>query len=561
VDSRGSTQQGQDKDKKGKRAMARARQARRSGLVRQIASLYDLLSDPTFAIVVIIALAVASILGLFIIDQIPFRGEMARIRFEDRQDEPVIWILTNLVPARPFRSLAYRTLLALLSLSLLACTIKRWRGHWRQALGVSWPSENAFDSAGSLLWTTKTRLAESVAIKFLKRRLFAVHVRGPTAAESRSEVTLPATSEQTLIVSAVRFGVSRLGPVLTHLGFLLLVVGGLWMASSGSSQHVWMRPGDWLEIPGTGAHIRLEDFRIETTPQGKVSDYISTVALYADTTLIRETELEVNKPLRYKGYSIYQSSYRQDPSTVRSVDLVLDLGALGAASAVPPAAAEGENRQDGLDRDHLGQSGHSPHGRVTPRFADPATIRVPWGKRVPLPPTPYSVAIDTFFADFRIDAHGAGLASDEHRNPAVHLRFFEGDSLAGETWYFALHPEMPVGSGPDLPLRLGSYLPSASTGLEIATHPGSAWVWAGFAVMTLGTLFSFLLRHERVWLRLRRRAEGWEIAMLHHGAPKQAPEYVNAPWEAAVTPLAIRLLRHLEPEGGAPVRWPGEEEA
>ena len=180
---------------------------------------------------------------------------------------------------------------------------------------------------------------------------------------------------------------------------------------------------------------------------------------------------------------------------------------------------------------------------------------------MPLPPTPYSVAIDTFFADFRIDARGPGLASDEPRNPAVHLRFFAGDSLAGETWYFALHPEMPVGSGPDLPLRLGSYLPLASTGLEIATHPGSAWVWAGFAVMTLGTLLSFLLRHERVWLRLRRRAEGWEIAMLHHGAPKQAPEYVNAPWEAAVTPLAIRLLRHLEPEGGAPVRWPGEEEA
>jgi cytochrome c biogenesis protein ResB len=203
----------------------------------------------------------------------------------------------------------------------------------------------------------------------------------------------------------------------------------------------------------------------------------------------------------------------------------------------------------------------SPHGRVQTRFAEPLTVRIPWGERVALEPTRYTVAIDTFLADFRMIGGGPGLASDEPRNPAVRLDFFEADSLIGSSWYFAFHPAMSVGSGPDLPLRFASFEPEMTTGLDLATHPGSGWIWAGIVIMTIGTLLSFLLRYERAWVRLRRQDRGWEVTLLHQGSPKQAPEYARAEWQRRVTPLAIEMLRRLEPEGGQPVRWPGMKES
>lgn len=520
--------------------MATSRTGKPKGVWGQVIALYELLNSPRFAILVIIALAVASILGLVIIDQIPFRGEMARMRYADQSDDPLVWFLIHIVPASPFRSLVYRTLLALLSLSLLACTIKRWQLHWRQALTAPRPTAEVFDSPNVVVWQTADAAADRRAATVLRRRGFTVR-----SAECAGGSCL----------AAKRFGISRLGPVLTHLGFLFLVVGGLWMASSGTSQMIWMRTGDWVQIPGTGARLHLDDFRIDTTPAGQIADYVSSVSLYQDTTLIRRTEIEVNKPLRYRGHSVYQTSYRQDPTQVQSVNVMIDVAQLGEVDH----AAIGDDEPTGAAT--MAEDERPMHGRVQTRFAEPLTVQIPWGQRVPLDLTPYAAEIDTFLADFRIMAGGPGLASAEPHNPAVRLRFFAADSLVGSSWYFAFHPEMSVGSGPDLPLRFASYEPLMTTGLDIATHPGSGWVWAGIAIMTLGTLLSFLLRYERAWLHLRRLAGGWEITLLHQGSPRQAPEYARADWQRRVTPLAIEMLRHLEPEGGQPVRWPGMKES
>lgn len=515
-------------------------------------ALYALLSDTRFAIIVIIALAVASILGIAIIDQVPFRGEMARMRFADRLDDPQIWLLIHVVPEHPFRCLVFRTLLALLSLSLLACVIRRWRRRWRQAFTIPWLSGGILSTPGAVVWTVAEQPEAESVIRFFRKRFFNARWKQTGA---------------TLTVTASRFGVARLGAVMTHLGFLLLVVGGLWMASAGFSHMVWMRPGEAVEIPGTDARLELRDFRIEMTPRGAVSDYISSVRLMRDTTVIRETEIEVNKPLRYRGRSFYQSSYRRDPLKVRSLNLVYD-APLGPIPVRPVAPGNrGVTRRDGSSPGtHTPRPDGSPmHGMtqsLDPKaFANPTTLVLPAGDRTPLPGTPYAAEIDTFFADFLMSAEGPRLGSAEPSNPAVRLRFFEADSLIGRTWYFLFHPDMPVGTGPELPLRFASYDPLMQTGLELATHPGSQWVWAGIVVMSLGTVLAFLLRHEQVWLRIRKREDvetgGWELAMIHRGASPQDPALAQESWGAAITPLTGRLLEKWAPTDGAPERWPG----
>jgi cytochrome c biogenesis protein len=509
--------------------------SKRRDLRWALRELYDLLADPTFAILVVIVLAVASIVGLIVVDQLPFRGAMARVRYPGREHEPWIWLLIHVAPANPFRTAVYRTLLALLSLSLAACTLKRWRRASRLAFGIADAPAGLFSPdapapPAAVVWTTRTPRAGEALVATLKRSLFAVRAR---------------SAGETMLIAGSRFGLARLGPVLTHLGFLLLVVGGLWISAAGVSRQVWMSPGDTAEIPGSTLRLELQDFRIETNDSGEITQYVSTAALFDGESKVREGEIAVNHPMRYRGFSLYQSSYRQDPSLVRAVDLMID--------AAP------RSDTDSLAA-HAMPSGHPKvpgRGEAAASFLAPVSVRVPRGEWVTLPGAPYEVAIDTFFVDFRIGAEGPTLASDEPRNPAVHLQFRKDGQPAGATWFFLMHPEMPVGSGPNLPLRVTDYAPIYSTGLEIVTHPGAGWIWAGFAVMTLGSIFSFLLRHERVWLRVRPVTEGSEIAILHQGAPRQAPEYIREPWEAAATPLTIRLVRAFAPEGGRPARWPG----
>ncbi|MFC1572252.1 cytochrome c biogenesis protein ResB [Candidatus Eisenbacteria bacterium] len=534
------------------------RQVARAEGSNPISDLYTLLSSPGFAIFVIIALAVTSILGIALVDQVPFRGEMARLRYPGRESDPFIWFLIHVVPDHPFRCPLYRVILALLSLSLLTCVIKRWRSRWRQALTNPLPAPEVFDGTGTVAWTSTAQASTEEVVAFFRRRLFAVRT---------------VLDGNTVTVAASRFGIARLGAVLTHLGLLLLVVGGLWMAFSGSSFTVWMNQGDVFEIPETPGQLELKEFRIETTPRGQVSDYISSVCLCEGDTVIREMEIEVNKPLRYRGRSFYQTTYRRDPLHIRSLHMVYDQpveGMPGLQRSTPgrpsdhpgdqdatsaPAPASGQTQPPGHPRADAMDTG--PHGQASMRFRNPVTHTLRPGERWAIPSTPYAAEIDTFFCDFRIVDGEPHLASQEPRNPAVRLRYFEEGVPAGEKWHFILHPEMAIGDGPSLPLRFATYEPVMQTGLDMATHPGAEWVWAGIVVMTLGTLLSFMLRHERVWLRIRPADRGSGLAAIHRGASTQDPRLVKEVWQASTTSLVARLFQQWRSGEGVPDRWPG----
>ncbi|MBP6874453.1 MAG: cytochrome c biogenesis protein ResB [Candidatus Eisenbacteria bacterium] len=525
------------------------------------AQLYALLTDTRFAIILLIVLAVVSILGILIIDRLPFRGEMARQAYAGRENDPFVWMLIHLVPTSPFRSFFFRTLLALLSLSLLACTIKRWRVHWRRAWSLPAASPELFASPAALRWKTRAADPAPQARRLLAARLFRV----------REGVDDPAGS---ITFAAARFSFAEMGSVLAHVGLLLLVIGGIVMASTGSSQMVWMQPGDEAPLGASGAVLRLEEFRIETTPTGRIADYVSRVSLHrpdarpsqTPATETRTTDIEVNHPLRHAGVSVYQAAYRRNPTRVRGLELLFDWNAI---------------EELGFIARHGGTSQAAGHQQLTAQMANPMTVVVPWDSMLALPDSPFKVAIDTFLADFRIDEGGAGLASDEFNNPAARILTFVGDSLAGRAWYFAMHPDMPVGTGLVLPLRITDIDPEWMTGLEISTHPGSGFIWAGISIMTLGTLLAFLFRREHAWLRVSpvsgstagdassgrvdkggdRGADSdsggvgplWEVAFVQRGASRQAPEFARASWETRTTSLGVRLVRLLEPEGGQPV--------
>ncbi len=495
--------------------------ARQLTWYRVLRWLYHLFSDTTFAIVVIIAIAVASILGLVVLHQFPFRGEIARLHYMGRQGDPWVWFLVNVVPERPFRCVFYRSLLALLSLSLLACTVRHWRKNWRLAFGIPKPRPDLDKSPSSFVWTVSRVIADSDILSFLRARGFRVR------SASDSGVTLIAGS---------RFGISRLGSVVTHLGFLFLVLGGLWMGTFGFSTMAWMRPGDTRRLPGLEESLVLEDFRIERTDSGEISDYISIVRIVDDSdSTARKARIEVNHPLRYKGRSVYQSSYKMDPRVVEWVDILYD---------------------QPLDAADIGWDSGDGHTFEAGEFTNPVTVSLRPGRLENLPGTGYAIRLEEYYADFVVGQDGPESASDEPRNPAVKIGFYRDGEKVGEKYYFLRHPGMAVGSGPGLRMHFTNFGPAFVTGLEISTHPGSLWVWLGIVIMSIGTILSFILQHQRIWLRLSHERNRTRIAVVHSGASVMGKELATNSWEESATGLLRELLHRWPPASGRPEKWP-----
>jgi cytochrome c biogenesis protein ResB len=507
-----------------------------------LVAVFDLFSHTKFAIIIIITIAVASILGIFIVDQVPVRGEMAARAYADRSGEPLVWFLTHMVPERPFSYAPYRVLLALLSLSLSCCIIKRWRWQWSRALAIRPARDEMFSSNAVTLWHPSAPPAADDMAAFLKKHLYALKID---------------IQGDTIQLSGSRFGAARLGALFTHFGFLFLVFGGLYMSSFGVSTVVWMAEGDRVNIADTDGTLELVDFEIETNERGQVRDYISKVKLYRNGDLLKEMIIEVNNPLRYKGHSLYQASYRRDPYTVRSLDLMYDVAPPEEKAATTENEGNESNAPHGMSG-MGGMDGMNPHadGDKT-KFLQPATVTLRHGEMKVLAGTPFSVVIDTFLADFRIAPEGPYLGSDNPVNPAVHLSFFAENKLAGGGWYFLMHPGMVVGEAPEgAAVRFAAYEPNVLTGLELATHPGSGWIWAGFIVMTIGTLLSFMLKHQEVWLRLRRQNDKWELAMVHSGSTPQDPDLVSEKWQRSVSSLTLKAFTSWPAAKGKPEKMP-----
>ena len=102
--------------------------------------------------------------------------------------------------------------------------------------------------------------------------------------------------------------------LLSHLGFFLVLCGGLsgspsrtdtnmWVYLDGRSEHMAVdRVGNVVPLPFS---VSLKDFRTDYYEDGESPrQYTSTLAIDG-----RELRTSVNHPCRYRGYRIYQSGY------------------------------------------------------------------------------------------------------------------------------------------------------------------------------------------------------------------------------------------------------------
>jgi len=343
-------------------------------------------------------------------------------------------------------------ILTLLAVNLIVCSIKHFPRTWRFFSRPTRLLDKGLENASSLVW----------------RSPFKLEFNGPAEMSPRLEslwsgkwqVTEHAGENgQEFHFAAEKGRWSRLGVYFVHLSILVIFAGGIIGSMFGVKGFVNIPEGERASSFYTyganqqkvelGYTVECRDFEVEFYDSGRPKEYSSELAIYQKGKLIKEKRIEVNHPLSYEGFTLYQSSY----------------GAYGGAVDL-----ELNFRDTGL---------------VLP-------LKLEIGKPLRLPEKWGWIEALKFEDNYR----GMGPAVLVLRDPGngikpyqfrVFLKFPEFGKQNSKTAEFCIFKNVE------------QYY---YTGLQVNKDPGVWVVWIGCMMMIMGLYVAFFMSHRRLWLRL-----------------------------------------------------------
>jgi cytochrome c biogenesis protein len=248
--------------------------------------------------------------------------------------------------------------------------------------------------------------------------------------------------------------IARFGPYVTHISLIIIFVGVLIGSFWGFETFVNLVPGESTNIVRTlrgnkkitlPFSIRCNHFNVEFYNSGIPKAYKSDLSIMSDGNVVARKIIDVNKPLTYKGVTIYQASYGQAGAS----DFALVLS----------NAHKGEN-----------------------------DISLNLNK-------PYHVTDDTAIAvlDYAQNYQGFG--------PTILVGVYKGEKLVNTSIYLQRYPDFHGAETVDgYRIRFVKADESYYTGLQVAKDPGAPYVAAGAIILIIGLLMSFFSYRRRIWI-------------------------------------------------------------
>lgn len=303
---------------------------------------------------------------------------------------------------------------------------------------------------------------------FLRRQEVVVELAGDlTEAEQKLKKAGYRVLRDRECLYADRGRLSRYGPYVIHVGLLLVCFAAFSKALPGwdVSKDVWIPDGQTIKVPGEEFAITNHKFTMETYPSGMPSRFVTDAAIVENGQEVLRQPIEVNHPLAYKGWEIYQASFRQEPG-------IAQLKVIAAPS---------------------GQAVHTISFDL--RQPEP---EYPIGDKV-------KMVVQSYFHDFQIDpeTQQGSNASFEVRNPVLFAEFVTADTeqLLGRVALIIMAKEAePVYEGP-VYLQVGDVQTRWFTALKLHKDRTTPYMYTGLAVVMLGMMITFFLFHWQVWVR------------------------------------------------------------
>lgn len=438
-------------------AGSRAGTARPSpGLANRIASgIWDLLTSVDFAVVQIVWLSLLAVVGMTL-QQLPgfafrsatdYANEMARLheRYDPVLGARVVDILERLGMFQVFSSTWFSLGLAVLVVSIVACTLDRTPRLWRQSATIRVVQPAPFFDPRLPDRAVMAGVPDAAIVPVFRRHGF--HVREAVAGSSR-------------YYYGDRNRWTKLFTLSTHAGLVLFLVAAAVTARLGDEQGLVVTEGDSLTVQpiGTPGLLLVKNLGFEAPgfETGRPTDFVTDLAVYREGREIARKQIRVNDPLSVAGYTFHQNGFGPAP------DLVIRDAAGRPLWSGPIAMTD--------------QAAGFPFAEVSVPGGD-LSLQLLLQRR----------------------ADGAGVVL------VLPFRTL-GEKADGSPRVEALPPmalargEVGEVAGVGTTIELAAF---SDFTLLIAKHdPGQGLVWLAFGLLLLGLLVTFWLPRRRVWARL-----------------------------------------------------------
>lgn len=411
----------------------------------------DFLSSNQLAIYLIIAISVASLVGVVVPQRYISISEDV---YQQRFNTGILKILSSIGIFDIFYTWWYRALVGLLVINLVLCSYKRFV----KLLKLIRELKNAsFDRLREL-----SRFVERLNKKADEKAVLSAFSSFGRLQKRKDK------DGEFLFFEAGTIG--RFGVYIIHAAVVLIILGGMLGNLFGVDGTVNIpEGGESSEIQLTrgstnyklGFTIRCLDFSIdlyEGTQQPK--DYKSHIQIVDNGKVVSEKTIEVNDPLTYGKFTIYQASY----------------GLLGYRARIKV-------------EDTLKKSNYELVASI--------------GDELEIADSGYKVVLTRYEENY------------QNAGPALNLVVKNPSGSEESIWIFKEFPDFDR-------MRKGRFVFIYAgedevyfTGLSVAKNPGLTLVWTGCAILFLGLVVSFLLPHR--WAAVK--IDGEKLVALY-GASK-----------------------------------------
>lgn len=447
---------------------------------------YALFYNKTVGLVLILLAGLLSFLGA-IFRQVPLsmRGDEDAIARWIESVRPVYGGWTDVLNAigvfTMFTSVPFLVVMALLALSIIACTVHRIPLLLRNARHPRTRVTAAFFERARLRATYTVPVAPEEAFDAIvadarRHRMRVIREdRGPG-----------------LNAYMDRNAWAPFGTVLAHTAFIVIMVGFLVSAFTGfRDEEFSVTVGQSRDVGhGTGLTVVADDFNDAYYEDGQPSDYVAELTLLKDgEEVAHRDDVRVNTPLTYDGVMLHQAYF-------------------GFSAMVTITDGSGkEVFAGGVPLEWTTQDKSLTYGRL------------------PLPDGGVAYVIGAASG-----ATGTGIAPGQ---------------IKVETYDSPTATEAQASTTIDagVPTKVGTYTYTFEreqkfTGLIVRRDPGTGIVWAGFGLLAAGTFLTMFLRHHRVWLRVTEEADGARVRMA-------SPDRQDSGFARSFTDMAVRTSEQI----------------
>ncbi|MBI9091452.1 MAG: cytochrome c biogenesis protein ResB [Desulfobacterium sp.] len=355
-----------------------------------------------------------------------------------------------------YNSWWYRLLILTLAINILTCSLNRLSPTLKMVFKRK-PAFKRLSIHGAVDCERSARALRTVVENSLSQTFKKIHVQ---------------EDEKGFSAFAEKGAWTRLGFYGIHLSIIVLLFGALLGSIYGIDGHVNVPEGEsagTIRLRNSGAPVPL-DFKIQCDAfnityykTGSVKEFRSSLVILDKGNAVLKKDIIVNDPLKYKGYTIYQSSYGSLKAKTQKLNFT--------------NRATGEKVQKELTR---GTPISFPDGSgelILKKVADNQTLM---GQEVG----------QAYVCEISQD----GAAPSEVILPT---RFPSYDKMRKGAWI----------------LSVAQQEKRFYTGLAVKKDPGVWLVYAGFIMLIAGCFISFFMSHQKMVIGVKETPTGTHVTV------------------------------------------------